>query len=204
MLLAEDPDAVKVVDFGLAVQVELAPGGGGALAPTAFYDRVGSPAYKAPELFTAANGYLSPPLDAWSTGVVLFSLLAGFFPWEMARPADARFARYLQAAAQGVGACDHLMGVYRRQWRHSMASKDFIDRLLVVDPTRRMGVLEACSHEWLVNFTSGALTEPMEDIAVYRSLGGSGGGEEDRDDALPESALRPQRQHARVEPADEQ
>merc|ERR1712137_552218 len=179
MLIGEDPDAIKLVDFGLSVKVDLQSG-------KRFYDNVGSPSYKAPEVFSASKGYAAHPLDSWSSGVLIFSLMAGFFPWEAAKPTDPRFKKYLQAATNGEGVVDHLMGSYRRKWAHSAESKELLDSMLCVDPVRRVSVTDALQHRWISKFLEGG--EEMEELEVqYRSLTHDEGAQE----PLPESALRP-------------
>ena len=60
----------------------------GSLKPVLLTDCVGSTSYMAPELFFASEGYHAPPVDCWAYGVLVFSLLAGFFPFEEAKASD--------------------------------------------------------------------------------------------------------------------
>lgn len=154
MLVAEDPNALKLVDFGLAVVLPL--DSTGAVEPVSLTDGVGSRSYKAPELFHAAAGYQAPPVDAWSTGIVLFTLLSGFFPLDEARPpaaasssGDWRFTKLAQDQARGVGACASVYAMYKRPCPFSNAAQQVIDRLLLIDPARRLTIAEATTMPWL-------------------------------------------------------
>ena len=74
MLCAEDPHAVKLVDFGLAMPMPK-KADGSFDAKVHFHDRVGSKSYRAPEILTA-NGYEGPPVDVWALGITVFSLVS--------------------------------------------------------------------------------------------------------------------------------
>ncbi len=72
----ESPLLVKLVDFGLAKQVEAATSD----TVTDSGVVVGSPAYMAPERVRAGVG--TAQTDIWSVGVVLFEMLTGELPFE--------------------------------------------------------------------------------------------------------------------------
>ena len=77
MLCAEDPHTIKLIDFGLAVQLQRDDSG--TLLPNqTLVDSAGTQAYRAPEVSRA--GYDPTKVDAWALGILLFSLCAGFFP----------------------------------------------------------------------------------------------------------------------------
>lgn len=75
VLLDENLD-VKLVDFGFATIAR--PG-------HAMSTYCGSPAYAAPEMVTAQR-YSGPEADIWSMGVILFTLLAGYLPFDDDNP----------------------------------------------------------------------------------------------------------------------
>ena len=71
LLLDENRD-IKIVDFGLSNQYAV-----GERLKTA----CGSPCYAAPEMI-AGKRYDSLGVDVWSCGIILFTMLCGFLPFE--------------------------------------------------------------------------------------------------------------------------
>lgn len=69
--LLTEQKRVKLIDFGLAAYYLQ-----GNLKTSC-----GSSDYAAPELFTSSL-YYGPPVDVWAMGVILFSMVAGEFPFE--------------------------------------------------------------------------------------------------------------------------
>ncbi|WP_437283652.1 nSTAND1 domain-containing NTPase [Sorangium sp. So ce375] len=97
-ILIDDAGSIKVLDFGIAKQVDVrvmstltgAPamlaGGGGQGHRSAI---IGTPAYMSPEQLL--GGDVDPRSDLWAVGIILYSLLAGSHPldpFSVARLAD--------------------------------------------------------------------------------------------------------------------
>eukprot|EP00611_Tribonema_gayanum_P017974 TRINITY_DN3099_c0_g1_i2.p1 TRINITY_DN3099_c0_g1~~TRINITY_DN3099_c0_g1_i2.p1 ORF type:complete len:732 (-),score=267.97 TRINITY_DN3099_c0_g1_i2:464-2659(-) len=123
------PDAgIKIVDFGL--------GTSGTQAQM-MRDIVGTWIYMGPEVF---KGQHSPyPVDMWSIGIIAYTLMVGRFPF---------MAESLQMLQHMIKTKDVDMDT--EDWEvASPDCKDFIARLLVKDPSRRMTAKEAQSHPWL-------------------------------------------------------
>jgi len=199
MLCAEEPHAIKLVDFGLAVSMpRKADGGGDFEEGGLLYDKVGSKSYRAPEILSSC-GYRAPPVDVWALGITVFSLVSGFFPLDEAKQSDWRFARMALEQARGVGPCESIYAMYRRQCPLSVELQELIDAMLAIDPARRVTMQQVAEHRW---FASGqaaqaetAFTEDGDEV-MYRSAGG-----DDDDDAsppfeMPEQAIPISRQRA--------
>jgi 5'-AMP-activated protein kinase, catalytic alpha subunit len=71
-LLLDYQQNLKLVDFGLSNTYEQ-----GMKLKTA----CGSPCYAAPEMIEG-KWYFGSQVDVWSSGVILFAMLAGFLPFE--------------------------------------------------------------------------------------------------------------------------
>eukprot|EP00967_Tisochrysis_lutea_P136163 scaffold242515_cov27-Tisochrysis_lutea.AAC.1 len=201
MLCVEDPQALKLIDFGLAVALKLAPDG--SIAPHRLYDGVGSRSWKAPELFLAASaGYQAPPVDAWAYGVLVFSLLSGFFPFDEARSTDWRFQRLAEDQARGIGACESIFNMYDRPCPFSRRCKDFLNGLLTIDPALRTSIPYAYDHVWLQVLDIPPLAAAVDGV-VYRSS--ADGCWDDTDEPLtmqpPDNAPRLTRQAAAIDVA---
>ncbi|WP_437312689.1 nSTAND1 domain-containing NTPase [Sorangium sp. So ce385] len=85
-ILLDDAGCIKVLDFGIAKQLDaamistitgaLAPLGGGAPSQESAF--AGTPAYMSPEQLLGWN--IDPRADLWAVGIVLYTLLAGAHP----------------------------------------------------------------------------------------------------------------------------
>ncbi|TNY18046.1 kinase-like domain-containing protein [Rhodotorula diobovata] len=122
----------KVTDFGLAKMVD---------EGTMLKTMCGTPTYLAPEVIlnpTPLAGYGSL-VDAWSIGVVLYSCLTNQTPFDESEstPLPQRM-RQRRVDTTVLVEC----GV-------SEVACDFLLRLLVPDPTKRMSCAEALQHPWL-------------------------------------------------------
>ncbi|CAN6342442.1 unnamed protein product [Urochloa humidicola] len=133
-LLLDDRGDLKLADFGLC-----AFAGGGSSQGQLGADGLtatacGSPAFVAPEILLKKR-YDPARADVWSCGVVLFSLAAGYLPFN-----DG-----------------NLMGMYRKicsgrfrcpKW-FSPELRSLIGRMLDPDPRTRIKVGEILEHPWL-------------------------------------------------------
>ncbi|GAA5914023.1 hypothetical protein JCM8208_005922 [Rhodotorula glutinis] len=122
----------KVTDFGLAKMV-----GEGTMLKT----MCGTPTYLAPEVIlnpTPLAGY-GNLVDAWSIGVVLYSCLTNQTPFDESEstplPQRMRERHVDVAVLREVGVSD--------------VACDFLMKLLVADPKKRMSCAQALEHPWL-------------------------------------------------------
>jgi len=199
MLSAEDPHTIKLIDFGLATHVGTTVEG--QPVEKLLYDPVGTKSYRAPEV-TSRSGYLGPPVDVWSIGIVLFSLVSGFFPLEQAQPRDWRFARLQQDQSRGIGSCDSIYGMYKRACPFSTALRELLDGMLSISVAKRPSVEAIASHLWLAPPATTATSHTYEDDdyadpIVYRSCASM----MDEDEEMapfepPADAMLPMRQKA--------
>lgn len=72
-LLLDSEGNLKIADFGLSIMANSST----ELLKT----RCGTPNYVAPEIF-CSNGYVGPPADLWSAGVILYVMLAAALPFD--------------------------------------------------------------------------------------------------------------------------
>jgi serine/threonine protein kinase len=133
-----DRTCLKIADFGVAAVVK-SPG-------QRFKDTVGTPAYMAPEVVLEA-GYEGPPVDVWSSGVVLYGMICGRMPFKGERLVELKPSI--------------LLGRYElASYLHGDDGANvaaFLGRLLVVDPRERAGLHELRSHRWLGNVVPATL-----------------------------------------------
>ncbi|XP_061605560.1 myosin light chain kinase, smooth muscle isoform X3 [Phyllopteryx taeniolatus] len=123
--------AVKIIDFGLATQLD---------GKTDLRVMQGTPEFVAPEVINYEPVCLAA--DMWSIGVICYILLSGESPF------------------QGSSDADTLALVTAAQWEFDEESfeditdqaKHFISSLLEKDPRRRMSCEEALAHAWMATF----------------------------------------------------
>lgn len=72
-LLLDSEGNLKIADFGLSIMANS--------TTDLLKTRCGTPNYVAPEIF-CANGYVGPPADLWSAGVILYVMLAAALPFD--------------------------------------------------------------------------------------------------------------------------
>ncbi|CAD6272364.1 unnamed protein product [Miscanthus lutarioriparius] len=120
---------VKLADFGLCAFADRQLGADGLTATAC-----GSPAYVAPEILLKKR-YDPGKADVWSCGVVLFSLTAGYLPFN-----DGNLMGMYRKICSGKFRCP--------KW-FSSELRSLIGRMLDPEPDRRIKVGEILSHPWL-------------------------------------------------------
>lgn len=133
-ILITGDDTCKLSDFGLAVRLN------------AFEQQCcGSPGYVAPEVLRR-QAY-GAPADVFSLGVVLFVLLSGRSPF------TGKSAK--EILKQNKLACPH----YReKDWENvPRLAVDLVQRMLAIDPHKRITAERALQHHWIQYHGDGPL-----------------------------------------------
>ena len=103
-------------------------------------EQCGTPAYIAPEILLN-EGYEGPPVDIWSSGVVLYAMLFGSVPFKANGLKDLH-----KLILEGKVIFKSNNNSYI-----SNEAKDLILNLLKVDPKERINIDEILNHPWMVN-----------------------------------------------------
>ncbi|XP_071646763.1 calcium/calmodulin-dependent protein kinase II isoform X9 [Temnothorax longispinosus] len=121
--------AVKLADFGLAIEVQ-----GDAQA---WYGFAGTPGYLSPEVLKKEP--YGKPVDIWACGVILYILLVGYPPfWD-----EDQHRLYGQIKA---GSYDYPSP----EWDTvTPEAKNLINQMLTVNPGKRITASEALKHPWI-------------------------------------------------------
>eukprot|EP01101_Sappina_pedata_P012037 TRINITY_DN81_c1_g1_i1.p1 TRINITY_DN81_c1_g1~~TRINITY_DN81_c1_g1_i1.p1 ORF type:complete len:317 (-),score=143.89 TRINITY_DN81_c1_g1_i1:122-1018(-) len=123
---------VKIADFGLSKIV-------GTDSISRMLTACGTPSYVAPEVLLT-TGY-DKEVDLWSIGVITYILLCGFPPF-YDECLNNLFEEIMEARYEFP----------EEYWGHiSEEAKDFVARLLLVNPEQRMTASQALEHPWIVN-----------------------------------------------------
>merc|ERR1712130_778403 len=122
-------DTIKISDFGLSRIIKE-----GSFMQTI----CGTPEYLAPEVLAESKTGYSIAVDMWSMGVILYTMVCGQRPFE---------------ATGGLSVFQVVKkGIY--EWPDDIQPtpevKDLVNRLLTVDPEKRITALEATQHPWIL------------------------------------------------------
>jgi serine/threonine-protein kinase SRK2 len=100
---------------------------------------VGTPAYIAPEVLDR-KAYDGKSADVWSCGVTLYVMLCGRYPFE-----DRREPRNIRSTFQKIKSCDYAIP---SNVHISAACLDLIQRIFVVDVSKRIDIAGIRAHPW--------------------------------------------------------
>ncbi|XP_072900397.1 serine/threonine-protein kinase H1-like [Hemitrygon akajei] len=126
---------ILVTDFGLASSGN--KGGDWCMRTTC-----GTPEYIAPEILLRKP--YTNAVDMWALGVISYILLSGTMPFEDENRTRL-YRMILKCKYSYVG----------EPWPNvSNLAKDFIDRLITIDPTERMAAAQALKHPWVVTMAA--------------------------------------------------
>ncbi|XP_059300694.1 CBL-interacting serine/threonine-protein kinase 11 [Lycium ferocissimum] len=127
ILLDENGD-IKVSDFGLSATTEQIQSFDGLL-----HTVCGSPVYVAPEILTI-KGYDGAKTDIWSCGIILYVMIAGYFPFY-----DQNLMLMYKKIYKGEFRCPRWM---------SSDVKRILSRLLDINPATRITIEEIIKDPW--------------------------------------------------------
>lgn len=171
----EWPYCVKLADFGFSNFVPerkraiSPPGGRVPRNDAALTSFVGTPYYIAPEML-AADGH-GRPVDVWATGVTLYILLSGKFPFG----GETEKEYYARVVKKNCYFPDH-------DWAGiSEECKNLLCGLLDKDPARRLTAKQALAHDWFCGVEDVKEELRMKSRGIARDVGAgvmSVGGEE--------------------------
>jgi serine/threonine-protein kinase SRK2 len=141
LLDGRDPPRLKLCDFGFAKSW--------SASPNMDTMRIGTPEYMAPDLISGRSGYDGKKVDVWASGVLLFVMLLGMFPFEMDDDNYVNTAGLYSIWIQQV----------RTSWQEAPANagavarlspecRDLLDRMFDVNQETRIGVEEIVAHPW--------------------------------------------------------
>ena len=124
LLLDSTKKKIKIVDFGLSSIYNK-----NQLLKTA----CGSPCYAAPEMIKG-NFYKGINIDIWSSGIILYAMLCGFLPFD-----EKNNELLYNKIIKGEFDTPPFISDY---------GKDLINKILCVDPDKRIRIKDIKNHPW--------------------------------------------------------
>mmetsp|Transcript_15257 Transcript_15257/g.32941 ORF Transcript_15257/g.32941 Transcript_15257/m.32941 type:complete len:635 (-) Transcript_15257:282-2186(-) len=152
---------LKLIDFGLAAQM------------VSSRDFVGTPAYMPQEVLIGDVDYTAQA-DMWSIGCTIVEMLTGEAPFGKPEDFDGDMEPVFEAIRKYKsfreieGNLEELPGWSER----SDEARDFVRRLIRVDPARRLTATQALNHPWIVRHApprmslSAELVKSMSDFSM--------------------------------------
>jgi len=98
------------------------------------FGQYGTPLYRAPE-----KGY-SVKADIWSCGVILFMMLAASDPWKEPKKGDKWYG--------AIATKQNALFWQRHSAYFSDQTKDFLNKILEFEPTKRISIPDMKKHPW--------------------------------------------------------
>lgn len=136
---------LKLVDFGLATHCDV---------PEYLFKRCGTPGFVAPEVINAPsneNIHYDPKCDVFSAGVILYILITERSPFD-----GKSFKEILQKNKQ----CK--VDFKNPKLRKNKSALDLLQRMLEVDPERRLSAKEALAHKFFTDLEDAGMLMEIE------------------------------------------
>lgn len=139
----ENMEDIVIADFGISRTVT---------EDEALFTVCGSPGYCAPEIMMSSA--YGKACDMWSIGVIAYTILSGYSPFGPVDRPDVMIKRIFSGPVE----------FHEKYWNSiSNSAKDFVAKLLQVDPKQRMSAKQALDHPWISRYEALALT-PKERV----------------------------------------
>ncbi|XP_055959480.1 obscurin-like [Patella vulgata] len=128
----KDSNEIKLIDFGFARKIP---------STNEVWMNYGTPDFASPE--SVNNELITTASDIWSVGALVYTLLSGTTPFQADSEPEI-LERIMEGKLIFVPVFD----------KFSKEAKDFISKLLVVEPTDRLSLEECLNHPWITNVST--------------------------------------------------
>jgi serine/threonine protein kinase len=158
VMVTNDLSRAVIIDLGMALRVERDPHTG-EFYPFPNQGQCGKVPYMAPEVVANSASFDGAAADIWALGIILFALLAGFPPLEVASLVDPRYRRLVNGRLSSL----------IREWQLPISDDavNLICGILRPLPLNRLTLDQILSHKWMniPDDTSGGVADfPMSVI----------------------------------------
>lgn len=150
-VLIDESHRSLIIDLGMCLRVPFDDGskGGGVVDASCGTLRrlikpllpCGKTNYISPEVLESKLPFDGYAIDLWATGVILFIMLVGLPPWELASRDDPRFRMVAR------GGLEKMLETWERPI--SPLAADLLQRMLMHDPRKRLTLIEVKDHPWV-------------------------------------------------------
>lgn len=101
----------------------------------------GKPYYMSPEIRANRQPFDAHAVDVWALGPILFLMVAGFPPWDIAHPGDERFYYISNGYFEQTVS----------EWNIGLSADliDLLQRMFFLDPKSRLSLDQVRAHPWM-------------------------------------------------------
>lgn len=141
ILCGIEPGTFAIIDFGMCLRLTPHPERPGVFLPIRKQVICGKRNYIAPEVLRE-DPYFQPLLaDIWAIGIILFMVLTGVPPVDMANENDDRYTLI----------CDNGLHEMVSSWGYDInpMAVDLIQRILRPNPRDRLTIEQILAHPWM-------------------------------------------------------
>jgi serine/threonine protein kinase len=157
----KEDSSVKLVDFGCAIDMEDATNDQDSNPST----RGKTPAYCPPEVLSKVRDPITPAMDIWSLGVILYIMLTGLHPFD------------LNASASDEEIESRIVSKHTPPLRNSpitahltSSAIDVIEKCITWNPKDRITAFELLNHPWVRGETANEnkMQDASKKLSLYR------------------------------------
>ena len=157
----KEDSSVKLVDFGCATDVEDANHDTDPNSST----RGKTPAYCPPEILNKVRESISPAMDIWSLGIILYIMLTGLHPFDLNANATDEEIESRIVSKQTPPLRDSPITAHL-----SSSAIDVIEKCITWNPKDRVTAFELLNHPWVRGDTANQykMQDASKKLRMYR------------------------------------
>ena len=148
LLINQETKELKIIDFGFS-NVCANPN------KNLLESACGSPYYAAPEMLSGQN-YRAPPVDIWSSGIVLYTMICGYLPFE-----DEDNNLLYEKIRKGKFVIPKHV---------SDQARDLLNNILVTDPQKRFTINQIKNHPWFSLYNNKGKLMVNEGLNLFKYI----------------------------------
>lgn len=141
ILCGATDDSFAVIDFGMCLRLTADPHKPGHFLPIRRQPACGKRNYIAPEVLAQEEYFFPMLVDIWASGIILFMVLTGVPPIDLAASSDERYNMVAEGRLQDM--------VTNWGFDLSTAVLDLIQGILRPDPQDRLTLAQILAHPWM-------------------------------------------------------
>jgi serine/threonine protein kinase len=141
ILCGADHHQYAVIDFGMCLRLSAHPTLPNIFLPIRRQPVCGKRNYIAPEVLRQDEYFHPFAVDIWALGIILFIVLTGVPPMDLASINDERYSMI----------CEQRLGEMITTWGYTLSNEviDLIQRILHPDPLQRLTLQQIIDHPWM-------------------------------------------------------